>query len=215
MIQGFDKFVGGCALLVLVSLPTPRAAAQTLEQAVEPQVERSTVKVADIDAGDFEAGVYGGILSVEDFGTDGVYGIKLAYHVTEDFFLEANYGVSEIGKTTFETINPEEVTDLLSDDQRDYSYYNLSVGYNLFPGEGFLGHWAFRNAFYLIGGVGSTEFAGDDLHTINVGFGYRVSLWRFINLHVDFRDHIFDSDVTFQEKTLHNLEMTTGVTASF
>lgn len=210
-----NKSVGALALLVMASLQAAFAVADTLEQAVEPQVERRTVKVADINAGDFEAGVFGGVLSVEDFGTNGVYGAKLDYHVTEDFFLEANYGVSKIGKTTFETINPEEVTDLLSDSQRDYSYYNLSVGYNLFPGEGFLGHWTFRNAFYLIGGVGSTEFAGDDLHTFNVGFGYRVSLWRFINLHVDFRDHIFDSDVTFEEKTRHNLEMTTAITAAF
>lgn len=186
--------------------------AETLEQAVEPKVERHRIKIADIDANDFEFGVFGGLISVEDFGTNGVYGAKLAYHVTEDFFLEANYGVSKIDKTSFEVINDRR---LLSDSDRDYSYYNLSVGYNLFPGEAFLFDMAFKNAFYLIGGVGSTEFAGDDLHTINVGFGYRITLWRFLNLHLDFRDHIFDSDVTFQEKTLHNLELTTGLTASF
>lgn len=200
------------ALILPLMVMVQGANAETLEQAVEPQVERNRVKVADIDASDFEAGVFFGLVSVEDFGTNGVYGAKLAYHVTEDFFLEANYGISEIDKTSFEVINDRL---LLSDDDRDYSYYNLSVGYNLFPGEAFLFDMAFRNAFYLIGGVGSTEFAGDDLHTFNLGFGYRVTVWRFINLHLDFRDHIFDSDVTFQEKTLHNLELTTGVTASF
>lgn len=200
-------------LLALVLAAT--STAQTLEQAVEPNVERREVKVADIDAGDFELGVFGGVLSVVDFGANGVYGAKLAYHVTEDFFLEGNYGLSKIDKTTFETINPEEVTDLMTDEDRDYSYYNLSVGYNLFPGESFLGHWTLRSAFYLVAGVGSTSFAGDDLHTIVGGFGYRVTVWRFINVHVDFRDHVFDSDVTFEEKTRHNLEMTTGITASF
>lgn len=210
--QAGRGWVKSTMLALLAGLAAGSASADTLEQAVEPQVERRTIKVADIDANDFEAGVFGGLLSVEDFGSNGVYGAKLAYHVTEDFFLEANYGVSKIGKTSFETIEDRR---LLSSDERDYSYYNLSVGYNLFPGEAFLLDWAFKNAFYLIAGVGSTEFAGDDLHTINAGFGYRITLWRFINLHVDFRDHIFDSDVTFEEKTVHNLEMTTGVTASF
>jgi len=200
----------GAALLVL--LLTMKTNAETLEQAVEPKVERHHIKVADIDADDFEIGAFVGLISVEDFGTNGVYGAKLAYHVTEDFFLEANYGVSKLDKSSFEVINDRL---LLSDSERDYSYYNLSVGYNLFPGEAFLFDMAFKNAFYLIGGVGSTSFAGDDLHTFNLGFGYRITVWRFVNLHLDFRDHIFDSDVTFQEKTLHNLELTTGLTASF
>jgi outer membrane beta-barrel protein len=211
LMKCLKRFVPAGLLPLALAIAAP-APAETLEQAVEPHVERHRVDVADIDARDWEAGVFAGIISVEDFGTNGVYGARLAYHVTEDFFVEASYGVSEIDKTSFEVINDRR---LLSSDQRDYSYYNLSVGYNLFPGEAFLFDMAFRSAFYLIAGIGSTEFAGDDLHTFNVGMGYRITLWRFVNLHLDFRDHMFDSDVTFQEKTLHNLEFTTAITASF
>jgi hypothetical protein len=55
---------------------------------VEPQVNRRVVKTPHIRAKDFEVGVYFGALSIEDFGTNPVYGIRAAYHVTEDFFLE-------------------------------------------------------------------------------------------------------------------------------
>ena len=53
---------------------------------VEPQVTRRVVKTPKIKAKDFEVGGYFGALSIEDFGTNPLYGITAAYHVTEDFF---------------------------------------------------------------------------------------------------------------------------------
>ena len=59
---------------------------------IDPEVERRNIKRAQIDTEDFEVGVYGGILSIEDFESHAVYGARLAYHLTEDFFLEATRG---------------------------------------------------------------------------------------------------------------------------
>ena len=56
---------------------------------VEPQVSRRKVKTPKIKAKDFEIGGYFGALSIQDFGTNPVYGIRAAYHVSEDIFLEA------------------------------------------------------------------------------------------------------------------------------
>jgi outer membrane beta-barrel protein len=74
---------------------------------------------------------------------------------------------------------------------------------------------AFNSAIYLIGGVGSTEFAGDDRFTLNFGLGIRIIPRDWFAIHADIRDHIFDIDLLGQEKTVHNLEAHIGMTFFF
>ena len=50
-------------------------------------------------------GAFVGIMSIEDFGSDVVYGARLAYHVTEGFFVEATVGQTEAGLTSFEVLS--------------------------------------------------------------------------------------------------------------
>lgn len=174
-------------------------------QVIEPQVERRDVKEPDIESEDFEVGAFAGIMSIEDFGSDFVYGMRLAYHVTEGFFVEGSVGRTRAGLTSFEILSGG--APLLSDSERDYTYYNLNVAYNILPGEVFMGEgYAFNSGFYIIGGLGSTRFAGDDRFTVNYGAGYRFLLTDMITMHVDFRDHLYDIDLLGEEKTVHNLE---------
>lgn len=183
-------------------------------QVIEPQVERRKIKEPKIDSEDFEIGAFAGIMSIEDFGSDLVYGVKLAYHVTEGFFVEGSVGRTEGGLTSFEVLSGG--APLLTDSERELTYYNLNVGYNILPGEGFIGEGrAYNTAFYVIAGLGSTSFAGDDRFTVNFGAGYRFLVTDSIALHVDFRDHLFDIDLLGQEKTAHNLEATLGVSVFF
>lgn len=182
--------------------------------AVDPDLERQEIDIDAIDSEDFEIGVYYGILSIEDFGSDTVLGVRAAYHVTETVFMEAAYGMSEAGETSFEVLSGS--AQLLTDDQRDFSYYNVSVGLNILPGETFIGsRWAFNTALYVIGGIGSTEFAEDDHFTINFGAGYRLLFNDWLAMHVDVRDHLFDSDIIGTEKTVHNIEFTAGFSVFF
>jgi len=58
------------------------------EQVIQPQLDRREVKVPHINADDIEVGFYSGILSIENFSSQSVKGLRLAYHVTEDFFIE-------------------------------------------------------------------------------------------------------------------------------
>ncbi|MEM8500050.1 MAG: outer membrane beta-barrel domain-containing protein [Pseudomonadota bacterium] len=182
--------------------------------AVDPDLERQEINIDAIDSEDFEIGLYYGILSIEDFGSDTVAGIRAAYHVTETVFMEAAYGMSEAGETSFEVLSGS--AQLLTDDQRDFNYYNVSVGLNILPGETFIGsRWAFNTALYVIGGIGSTEFADDDHFTINFGAGYRLLFNDWLAMHVDVRDHLFDSDIIGTEKTVHNIEFTAGFSVFF
>lgn len=184
------------------------------EPVVQPQLERRAVKENRIDTEDFEIGLFAGVMSVEDFGTNSVFGMRLAYHVTEDIFVEAAYGMTDAGLTSYERLGG--AVTVLTDDEREYSYYNLSLGYNLLPGESFIGSSrAFSSDMYLIGGIGATEFAGDNRFTWNLGAGYRLLLNDWLALHADVRDHMFDIDVLGEDKTAHNIEIHAGATVFF
>lgn len=181
---------------------------------IEPDVERREVEPAKIDTEDFEVGVFAGEMSVEDFGVNTVAGARLAYHVTEGFFMELTGGRTDTSPTSFERLSG--AAQLLTDSERLYTYYNLSLGYNVLPGEVFIGSGrALNTALYVIGGVGKTSFAGDDRFTVNYGVGFRILPLDWFAVHADLRDHLFDIDLLGQQKTAHNLEAHVGVTFFF
>jgi outer membrane beta-barrel protein len=183
------------------------------EPVIDPNIERRKIKTAKIDSENFELGAYGGVLSIEDFGSHGVMGARLAYHVTEGFFLEASYGQSKGGKSSAESIFP--IT-LYTDEQKKYSYYAVSAGWNALPGEIFIGeNRAYNSALYLIAGVGRTSFANDERFTINGGFGYRILLTDWLATHFDVRDYVFDSTAIGEKKVVNNLEASLGLSVFF
>ncbi len=181
---------------------------------IEPELERREIEIAAIDTEDFELGLYAGLMSIEDFGVNSVAGARFAYHITEKYFVELAAGASEGEETSFERLSG--AAQLLTDDERSLSYYNLSLGYNIFPGEVYLGSdRAFNSTIYLIGGVGKTNFAGDDRFTLSFGAGVRLIPRDWFAIHADIRDNIYDIDLLGQEKTTHNLEAHLGVTFFF
>jgi outer membrane beta-barrel protein len=181
---------------------------------IEPEVERRKIRQTRIDTEDFEVGAYVGILSIEDFESNVVYGARLAYHLTEDFFLEGTVGRTRAGRTSYENLSGS--ADLLTDSERDYTYYALSAGWNALPGEIFLGkNRAYPTAFYLVAGIGSTRFAGDDRFTVNGGFGYRILPADWIAVHFDVRDHVYDIDLLGEKKIVNNLEAHLGLSIFF
>jgi outer membrane beta-barrel protein len=184
---------------------------------IEPQLDRREIVVPKIDTEDFEIGVVGGILSVEDFGANSLLGARLAYHVTEDWFVELGIGVSTISDTSFRNLGAP----LFPNEEEDLTYYDLSVGLNIFPGELFITEKrALSAAVYLIGGVGSTDFLNDaaqreNKFTFNFGLGVRLLPTDWFALHVTMRDHIWESDLLGESKITHNFELSTSLTAFF
>ena len=184
------------------------------EQIIKPQLDRREIKIPHIDAEDFEIGVYAGVMSVEDFGANTVTGFRLAYHVTETAFFEVAYGMTDTGETSYERLSG--AARLLTDDERKLTYYNVSIGYNLLPGETFMGSkHAFNSALYVIAGAGSTEFGGDNRFTMNFGAGYRLLATDWLAIHADVRDHIFKNDILGTDKSSHNIELHGGLTFFF
>jgi outer membrane beta-barrel protein len=178
---------------------------------VEPQVTRRAIKTPHIKAKDFELGAYYGVLSIQDFGTNPLYGVRAAYHVSEDIFLEGFLARSKAGTTSLEDVFPN-IT-VVSDSGRRFTYYDLDVGYNVLPGEIFLGRGrAFNSALYVMVGMGDVKFADKDQFALNFGVGERLLINDWLALHVDVRDHIFETNLTGRTKNVDNIEATLGFT---
>jgi outer membrane beta-barrel protein len=195
--------------------PADPAAAERAEQSaeppsvIEPKVERREIKVPKIRSGDWGLGAYYGEITAVPLS-----GLRLNYHVTEDFFFEAAYDRARGGKTSFETLGGN--VQLLSDAERQFTHYSLSLGYNFLPGEVFLGrNLTLTSGFYLLGGVGSTKFAGDQHFTVNFGAGFRVLPTDWLAIHIGAQDLVFKSDLLGVNRLKNNLQAHIGVTALF
>jgi len=183
----------------------------TQEQVIEPDIYRRDIVVPRIDTENFEFTAYYGVLDVEDFGTEPSYGFRAAYHITEDFFLEGSIGASEVSDETLENLT---TFNILQDE--DISYYNLSIGYNIFPGEIFLGrNYAMTSTFYLMFGVGNVEFNDEDEFAYNVGFGMKVLPADWLSLRVDVRDIVYETDLLGDNEFTNNFEITGNIGVFF
>jgi len=183
------------------------------EQVIVPQVDRRDVQLPRMPSNDFEAGLFVGSYSTQNFGASAVAGVRVGYHITEDVFVEAVYGQTKVSDEAFRQILPGGIFPTGTDTLK---YYNLSAGYNVLPGEVFIGRTrAKATALYLIGGVGSTSFNEQRRQTFNLGMGVRLLLTDRIGLQVDMRDHIFSLDLLGKRQSTNNLEMTGGLTFFF
>jgi outer membrane beta-barrel protein len=181
---------------------------------IEPQVERRDVKVPVIRAHDVELGAYYGELSIQDFGSQPVAGARFDYHISEDLFAEVTYGRAKGGRTSFEELSGN--VQLLSDAERHFTYYNLSLGYNFLPGEVFIGrNLAMTSALYMIGGIGNVTFAGDHNFAVNFGAGFRVLPTDWLALHIDVQDLVFKSNDIGIYQLKNNLQATIGASVFF
>jgi outer membrane beta-barrel protein len=201
-------------VLLLVSVATPSFAQSTAtEQVIVPLVERRSVKPPRLPSRDIGVGLFAGTYATQNFGAATVSGLRVAYHITEDFFVEGTYGRSKVSDEAFRNVLPGGIfvnrTDKLA-------YTQISAGYNLFPGEVFFGKGNAKiTQGYIVGGFGSTNFAGQKKQTFNVGFGGRLLFTDWLALQADVRDHVFSLDLLGTRKRTQNLEATVGLTVYF
>ncbi|TAK96152.1 MAG: outer membrane beta-barrel domain-containing protein [Aquabacterium sp.] len=183
------------------------------EPPIVPQVEPREVTLPHFPSNDFDAGLFMGTYSTQNFGASKVRGFRLGYAITEDFFVQGTYGRTKVSDEAFRQVLPGGV---FEEEQEKLTYYNLSIGYNVLAGEVFIGSkHAKPSALYLIGGVGSTKFVDRKRQTINYGAGFRVYLNDWAALQVDARNHIFTLDILGKQQSTNNLEFTAGATFIF
>lgn len=185
-----------------------------LGQIITPDIKRRTIKEDDLNSEIFEVGAFTGILNIEDFGSNAVQGVNVDIHITESFFIELVYAVSSTEKTSYELLSGG--VELLTEDQRDYSYYNGSLGYNFLPGQiYFSDNWTFNNHFYLVAGAGNTLFADKDYFTATLGAGLRFYATDWLSIDLSMRGHNFSHELFGEEKSITNLESRFGLALFF
>jgi outer membrane beta-barrel protein len=196
---------------------------------IEPNKQTTSVQAAAIDTEHFELGGYYGLMSVEDFNTNPASGLSLTYHIhgTKRFIAQVNYGSSATDKTQGEI---DSDLNFFTDEQRDFNYSNLLVGYDLLDGRSFLGkRMKFNSAIYLMAGAADIEFANNEKTGYVLGVSYRVVLTDWLTFNLDFRDTIFKRQYleitkfdgegnpvsTKLSKQTHNTEILFGLNALF
>jgi outer membrane beta-barrel protein len=212
-------------LAVVTALAAPAAWAQTAptpstgaappanEQVVVPQVDRRDVRLPRFPSRDWEVGALVGTYATQNFGSSVVYGLRVGYHITEDVFVEGTLAQTSVSDETFRQILPGGV---FVDQKESLSYFNLSAGYNVLPGEVFLGrNRAYASQIFVIGGVGSTRFVDQRKQSFNFGLGARVYLNNRASIRVDMRNHVYPLDLLGRRQNTQNLELTAGAGFTF
>ena len=189
------------------------------EQVIQPQVDRREVKLPKYPSKDFEIGLYAGTYATQNFGSNFVGGVRLGYHISEDIFVHAVYGQTKVSDENFRLILPG---GLFAKPEEKLTYYNLSAGYNILPGEVFWGRsTAFASSLYLIAGIGNTNFISSDKinrrnrQTINYGAGLRVLFFDRFSAQIDMRRHQYTLDILGKNESTKNLEWTGGLSFYF
>jgi outer membrane beta-barrel protein len=208
--------LAGACLAASAAEPNPAAKADTKtasEQVIVPEVDRRDVKVPKIPSNDFMVGLFAGSYGTQNFGSSAVGGVRLGYHITEDFFVEGNLAQTKVSDKVFRQILPGGI--FVSESQK-LTYYNLMGGWNLLPGEVFIGkNVAKASALYVVLGVGGTRFVDQKHQTISFGLGTRVFLTDWAAVQVDMRDHRYSLDLLGTRQSTNNLEFTLGSTFFF
>lgn len=180
---------------------------------IEPEVDRRPVRLPRFPSNDFSVGVFSGTYATESFGTNRVTGLRAGYFINEDVFIEAVVASTRVRDENYRAGGGGGVFPSASERM---VYYNGSVGYNVLPGEVFLGRNLARpSGVYVIGGLGSTRLASESHQTVNFGLGVRLFLQDWAAIQVDLRDHLFALDVLGRRQSTQNIEFTLGATFYF
>ena len=176
-----------------------------------PDIERREIVTPAIDTENFELAAFLSVFSVQDFTTEPKVSIHLAYHINEDFFIEGVLGQTDVGLSAAEGTSP-------AFDDRGYLDYSLNLGWNFLPGQAYYrGKNTYTTTAYLVGGIGSTDFADDSSSTLVIGGGYKVLLTDNLAIRFEAKDFItsIEDQTVANRSRQHNLSLGAGVSLFF
>lgn len=206
MENRFQHFLLTTKLTLACLLLATHAGAEEMSGAPSEVEEGSTINNEV-----FELGVTAGIINIADFGSEFTLGISATFKASEDFFLQYNLFQTDAALSSYENSQGK-----LFDD-RSFRHYDLLVGYNLYQGELYLNSpEAKLSALYLVGGVGDTQFGGEETFTYTLGVGYQIAMTRRFILRFDYRSYIYTSNLIADEnKTVNSTHFSSGLSYLF
>lgn len=162
-----------CSLLLA---STTVFAADNTASVLEPVIKRDTVEL-DIHSQDFEVGIVGGLINLDDYSIDNSTGlgagIKLGYHFNNHWFTEA----SLFNTKSFDTGGDMTIADLV-------------VGYSLYQDTYLTSDFRAQSSIYVVAGAGLTRFRESNFKTIVGGAGYRIMLSDNLSARAELRGNL-------------------------
>lgn len=173
----------------------------------------SSNKASDLNSEVFELGVAVGVINIADFTSEWTTGLSANFKATEDLFLQYNVFQAKASPSAYENNQGN----LFDGSDRTFLHYDLLIGYNLFQGEfSPSDSGANLSSLYLVGGVGDTDFGGENRFTYTVGVGYQVALTRRLIARFDYRGYIYKSNlITDEDQTVTTTQMSSGLSFLF
>lgn len=176
-------------------------------QVIDPNAQRPKIAVRQIKSEDYEAGGYASMLVINRNQTVGLYGVRAAYHKTENFFVEANYAFAS-------TAGFDEARKLLGDEKGadvDYSSFGLNLGYDLLPGDLYVSrNYTLPIMLYGVAGIGYASYEDDNFASYHVGAGVKLLPRDWLVIRLELGDHAWSRDGLD-----HNAEFSFGLSALF
>lgn len=135
---------------------------------IRPEIEQQEFKPARIDSENFEAIAYVGIYDFQGFDSRAIYGVKGSFHLNQTFFLDVDYGNSNL-KGRSDPSNPATAID------ESLIRYDAGLGINIMQGQAF---WtkgkAFTNQLYLKYSLGKLDIDSQKESFNSLGIGLRL-----------------------------------------
>jgi outer membrane beta-barrel protein len=178
--------------------------------------DKSSGKGLSLDNEVFELGAFIGIVNIEDFTSEMAPGLSLTFKASEDFFIQYNYlQISDVDLSLYESQDAAPV--YFTGKGREFTHYDLLVGYNIFQGEIFKSNAKTTlSTLFVVLGAGETQFGEESRFSYTFGLGYQLGLTKRCNFNVDFRNYIYDSSVILdQDKTVNTTQISSGVSYIF
>lgn len=180
---------------------------------VEPDKKTDAARAAIMDTERYEFGVYTGFLSVEDFNTNPVFGLNFVYHINPKWYAQFNYGSSTVDRSSYEDSFGE---NYIADSDRDFNYMNIVAAYQILHGRSYFRESGkYNSGFYLVGGIGNVDYAGDSNTSVVIGASYRIIRTDWLLIAFDYRSHILESSFLGVDKQTFNNELAVGLNFFF
>jgi len=179
---------------------------------VDPDTKTAPVRVRAIPAEDFEVTGLATFVVMDHVENDksnfvGTYALRGAYHVTEDFFVEAGYGkASRTGWNRLRRwMNKEQAEPI------QLETYDVSAGFNLLPGDLYLTkNYVLPFVGYATAGVGYQKYEGLNAPSTVFGIGIKFFPKDWLAFRYEIRDRVW-----YHDGDHSNAEFTVGVGVYF
>lgn len=180
---------------------------------IAPDIERKDIQIPNIDSEFFEVGLTVGSLSVEDFGSHLTYGGQLNIHVAQSVFFKLKGSRSKVSDNVFRRLGLP-----LFDESgiQNLDQYSLLLGWNVFPGEIYLGEkYTLSSSAYIQGGAGVVRFSDNDYFGVSMGMGLRLLPVDWLSVTIEALGTEYNSTIFGFSKISHNFESNISVNVYF